>query len=57
MVQDAMAAIAGLGRHLPRNDDPDWLVLGRGMHDHSVAGHRPARPGTGRDVINHEVDS
>lgn len=32
-VQDAMVAIAGLGGHLPRNGDPGWLVLGRGMHD------------------------
>lgn len=32
-VQDAMRAIAGLGGHLPRNGDPGWLVLGRGMHD------------------------
>jgi hypothetical protein len=32
-VQDAMLAIAGLGGHLPRNGDPGWLVLGRGMHD------------------------
>lgn len=32
-VQDAMLAIAALGGHLPRNGDPGWLVLGRGMHD------------------------
>lgn len=32
-VQDAMLAVAGLGGHLPRNGDPGWLVLGRGMHD------------------------
>lgn len=32
-VKDAMLAIAGLGGHLPRNGDPGWLVLGRGMHD------------------------
>jgi hypothetical protein len=32
-VKDAMWAIAGLGGHLPRNGDPGWLVLGRGMHD------------------------
>lgn len=32
-VQEAMLAIAGLGGHLPRNGDPGWLVLGRGMHD------------------------
>lgn len=32
-VHDAMLAIAGLGGHLPRNGDPGWLVLGRGMHD------------------------
>jgi hypothetical protein len=32
-VQQAMLAIAGLGGHLPRNGDPGWLVLGRGMHD------------------------
>lgn len=32
-VRDAMLAIAGLGGHLPRNGDPGWLVLGRGMHD------------------------
>ena len=28
-----MLAIAGLGGHLPRNGDPGWLVLGRGIHD------------------------
>lgn len=32
-VREAMLAIAGLGGHLPRNGDPGWLVLGRGMHD------------------------
>jgi hypothetical protein len=32
-VQQAMLAVAGLGGHLPRNGDPGWLVLGRGMHD------------------------
>lgn len=32
-VQEAMLAIAALGGHLPRNGDPGWLVLGRGMHD------------------------
>jgi hypothetical protein len=32
-VKDAMLAIAGLGGHLPRNGDPGWIVLGRGMHD------------------------
>ncbi|MDQ3399486.1 MAG: IS4 family transposase [Chloroflexota bacterium] len=32
-IQEAMLAIAGLGGHLPRNGDPGWLVLGRGMHD------------------------
>lgn len=32
-VRDAMMAVAGLGGHLPRNGDPGWLVLGRGMHD------------------------
>jgi hypothetical protein len=32
-VKEAMLAIAGLGGHLPRNGDPGWLVLGRGMHD------------------------
>lgn len=32
-VKDAMLAIAALGGHLPRNGDPGWLVLGRGMHD------------------------
>lgn len=32
-VQEAMLAVAGLGGHLPRNGDPGWLVLGRGMHD------------------------
>ena len=32
-VKDAMLAVAGLGGHLPRNGDPGWLVLGRGMHD------------------------
>jgi hypothetical protein len=32
-VQDAMLAVAKLGGHLPRNGDPGWLVLGRGMHD------------------------
>ena len=32
-VRDAMFAVAGLGGHLPRNGDPGWLVLGRGMHD------------------------
>jgi len=32
-VRDAMLAVAGLGGHLPRNGDPGWLVLGRGMHD------------------------
>ena len=31
--KDAMLAIASLGGHLPRNGDPGWLVLGRGMHD------------------------
>jgi hypothetical protein len=32
-VKEAMLAIAGLGGHLPRNGDPGWIVLGRGMHD------------------------
>jgi hypothetical protein len=32
-VKDAMLAVAGLGGHLPRNGEPGWLVLGRGMHD------------------------
>lgn len=32
-VHDAVLAIAALGGHLPRNGDPGWLVLGRGMHD------------------------
>jgi hypothetical protein len=32
-VKDALLAVAGLGGHLPRNGDPGWLVLGRGMHD------------------------
>lgn len=32
-VREAMLAVAGLGGHLPRNGDPGWLVLGRGMHD------------------------
>jgi hypothetical protein len=32
-ITEAMLAIAGLGGHLPRNGDPGWLVLGRGMHD------------------------
>jgi hypothetical protein len=32
-VQEAMLAVAALGGHLPRNGDPGWLVLGRGMHD------------------------
>lgn len=32
-IKEAMLAIAGLGGHLPRNGDPGWLVLGRGMHD------------------------
>ena len=32
-VREAMLAIDGLGNHLPRNGDPGWLVLGRGMHD------------------------
>ena len=32
-VQEAMLAIAGLGGHLPRNGEPGWLVLGRGLHD------------------------
>lgn len=32
-VQDVMLAIAALGGHLPRNGNPGWLVLGRGMHD------------------------
>jgi hypothetical protein len=32
-VHDAMLAIAALGGHLPRNGDPGWIVLGRGMHD------------------------
>jgi len=32
-VKEAMLAVAGLGGHLPRNGDPGWLVLGRGMHD------------------------
>ena len=32
-IRDAMLAVAGLGGHLPRNGDPGWLVLGRGMHD------------------------
>src|SRR5216684_4903847 len=32
-VRDAMLAVAGLGGHLPRNGDPGWLVLGRGMQD------------------------
>jgi hypothetical protein len=32
-VRDAMRAVAALGGHLPRNGDPGWLVLGRGMHD------------------------
>ena len=32
-IREAMLAVAGLGGHLPRNGDPGWLVLGRGMHD------------------------
>lgn len=32
-VKEALLAVAGLGGHLPRNGDPGWLVLGRGMHD------------------------
>ena len=32
-VEEAMLAIAGLGGPLPRNGEPGWLVLGRGMHD------------------------
>ena len=32
-VKEAMLAIARLGGHLPRNGDPGWLGLGRGMHD------------------------
>ena len=32
-VKQAMLAVAALGGHLPRNGDPGWLVLGRGMHD------------------------
>jgi hypothetical protein len=32
-VKDAMLAVAALGGHIPRNGDPGWLVLGRGMHD------------------------
>ena len=32
-VKEAMLAVARLGGHLPRNGDPGWLVLGRGMHD------------------------
>ena len=32
-VKEAMLAIAALGGHIPRNGDPGWLVLGRGMHD------------------------
>ena len=32
-MKEAMLAIAGLGGHLPRNGDPGWIVLGRGMHD------------------------
>jgi hypothetical protein len=32
-VKDAMLAVAALGGHLPRNGDPGWLVLGRGLHD------------------------
>jgi hypothetical protein len=32
-VKEPMLAVAGLGGHLPRNGDPGWLVLGRGMHD------------------------
>src|SRR2546426_941782 len=32
-IREAMLAVAGLGGHLPRNGDPGWLVLRRGMHD------------------------
>jgi hypothetical protein len=32
-VKEAMVAVAALGAHLPRNGDPGWLVLGRGIHD------------------------
>ena len=29
--RDVMYAIAGLGGHLPRNGDPGWITLGRGL--------------------------
>lgn len=29
--RDVMYAVAGLGGHLPRNGDPGWITLGRGM--------------------------
>lgn len=29
--RDVMYAVAGLGGHLPRNGDPGWITLGKGM--------------------------
>ncbi|MCL2725891.1 MAG: hypothetical protein FWD69_15800, partial [Polyangiaceae bacterium] len=29
--RDVMLAVAALGGHLPRNADPGWLVLARGL--------------------------
>ena len=37
--RDVMYAIAGLGGHLPRNGDPGWMTLGRGM-EHLLGAHR-----------------
>ena len=37
--RDVMYAIAGLGGHLPRNGDPGWMTLGRGMEQLLLA-HR-----------------
>ena len=32
-MKEAVLAIAGLGGHLTRNDDPGWIVLCRGMYE------------------------
>jgi hypothetical protein len=31
--RDAMRGVAALGGHLPRNGDPGWIILGRGLDD------------------------
>lgn len=37
--RDVMYAVGGLGGHLPRNGDPGWMTLGRGMQRLLEAAH------------------